>query len=266
MGNKKKSLKWKLYGEYFCFRKVGLKRLKKQLKQLEERKIRYLILKPSRRIESTVFLQATYEYDKEEGMSYGIEFGIRLKEGHNLILRNYPVPASQMEKVFTDYFKKQMVPDVSGWLFVNIFNCSALFEEGQIYWDFPNQSFQDTASFVQAVNAFYQKNKQAWNPEFTMVAYKKVYVSLVFIDKEKPELRENEELVKIEKIEGSEYSRYYVKAEFKEENHQAFTEGELLKDIQNQIAGRYRDTGEETFCLKRVESRSDGPVLDFCER
>ena len=24
--------------------------------------------------------------------------GIRLKEGHNLILRNYPVPASQMEK------------------------------------------------------------------------------------------------------------------------------------------------------------------------
>lgn len=55
MGNKKKSLKWKLYGEYFCFRKVGLKRLKKQLKQLEERKIRYLILKPSRRIESTVF-------------------------------------------------------------------------------------------------------------------------------------------------------------------------------------------------------------------
>ena len=28
MGNKKKSLKWKLYGEYFCFRKVGLKRLK----------------------------------------------------------------------------------------------------------------------------------------------------------------------------------------------------------------------------------------------
>lgn len=29
MGNKKKSLKWKLYGEYFCFRKVGLKRLKK---------------------------------------------------------------------------------------------------------------------------------------------------------------------------------------------------------------------------------------------
>ena len=76
-----------------------------------------------------------------------------------------------------------------------------------------------------------------------MDVIRKFTVSLVFIDKEKPELRENEELVKIEKIEGSEYSRYYVKAEFKEENHQAFTEGELLKDIQNQIGRpvqRYR--------------------------
>ena len=66
MGNKKKSLKWKLYGEYFCFRKVGLKRLKKQLKQLEERKIRYLILKPSRRIGSTVFCRLLMDMIKRK--------------------------------------------------------------------------------------------------------------------------------------------------------------------------------------------------------
>lgn len=43
----------------------------------------------------------------------------------------------------------------------------------------------------------------------------------------------------------------------------AFTEGELLKAVHNQLAGRYTGIWKEAFILKRTEAKADGPLLSF---
>ncbi len=263
MAVKKRALGWELKTDLENYGRVTGKRLAEQLERLEQRAIKFLVLQPSRMIGETAFLQASYEYDPTEGMSYGIEFGFRLKDGKIMILRNYPAPQSQLEKIFEEYFTVQRVPNFTGWLFVNIFNSVPFVGRGQLHWNFPPQSFQDTHTFVEAVHAYSPGNAGNWHPEFTAVAYPVCYLDLVCCDKEEPHLQENEKLIRKEEIPGSPYSRFTIKARLKAENKEAFTEGELLKAVHNQLAGRYTGIWKDTFILKRTGAEGDGPLLSF---
>lgn len=263
MAVKKKAPGWELITDLETYGKVTEKRLREQLERLERREIKFLVLQPSRMIGETAFLQASYEFDPADGMLYGIEFGFRLKDGENMIMRNYPAPQSQLEKIFEEYFTAHRVPNFSGWLFVNVFGSGPLMGKGQLHWNFPSQPYQDTHTFVEAVNAFSPGNAGNWHPDFTAVAYPVCYLDLLFCEKEAPHLRENEKLIKKEEIPGSPYSRFIVKARIQAENKMAFTEGELLKAVHNQLAGRYTGIWKEAFILKRTEAKADGPLLSF---
>lgn len=258
-----KPLKWELSTDGGHWNKVTVKCLEAQLKRFEKREIRFLILQPSRTIGETAYLQAAWEFDPAEGMSYALEFGFRMQDGKNMILRNYPAPQAQLEKVFKEYLTEQIVPNCSGWLYVNIFNPVPLVKGGQLHWNFPSRTFQDTHAFTEAVNEYDSRNEKNWHPDFTAVAYSVIYLSLRFCEKKEPPLQENEELIKKEEIPGSAYSFFFVRARIQAENQTFFTEGELLKAVHNQIAGRFSGIWEDTFILKREDAETDGPLYSF---
>lgn len=263
MAAKKEPLEWKLITDRGHWNKVTVKRLAAQLKRLENREIEFLILEPSRAVGGTSCLQAAWEFDPAEGMSYALEFGSTMKDGKNIFLRNYPVPQAQLEKVFEEYLTGQAVPDCSGWLYVNIFRPVPLVKCGQLHWDFPSRTFQDTHAFTEAVNAYDCRNRENWHPDFTAVAYSVIYLSFQFCEKEEPPLQKNEKLLKKKKIPGSDYSLFSVKARIQAENQTFFTEGELLKAVHNQLAGRFTGIWKDTFILQRDDAETDGPLFSL---
>lgn len=127
MAVKKKALGWELITDRETYGKVTEKRLKEQLERLEQREIEFLVLQPSHMIGETAYLQASYESDPSDGMLYGIEFGLRMEDGKDMILRNYPAPQSQLEKIFEEYFTAHRVP-------ISADGCSSIFSIQSPLW------------------------------------------------------------------------------------------------------------------------------------
>lgn len=285
---RKLSRKWRLETDENTTVQFTVEEIQATMELLQKDKVQYLILTPPIPVMGTLFMQAAHD----EGNLFTLEIS-KEESGGSVIYGKERQTKEQVLYALINYRNRNIVPDISGWEKLYVLASAAdkgenkgeegtfskkqdtvdaflqeMRESGRellnhIYWNFDGKTYISASDFTEDVKNYLEDNRKNWEPEKIAIEAEEIWIIYEAFLSGKEELLANEHIMdesdldEENRIDG--LFQTEVEALLSADNGRAFTNGELLMKVNNQLAGK--DLGDHEFFegLERADSEDGIP-------